>query len=95
MKSGMSKFEMLKQITALGLATIDLHLYLNTHPMDQEALIKHNTFMMQSKMLKDNYERCYGMLSAHDSVSPYPWQWIDEPWPWEYDANFKLYGEGE
>jgi spore coat protein JB len=32
----------------------------------------------------------YGMLSEHDSLSPYPWQWINNPWPWETDANYKL-----
>ena len=40
--------------------------------------------------LKEKYEMHYGMLSEHDSLSPYPWQWICEPWPWESDANFKL-----
>jgi spore coat protein JB len=95
MKSETDKSGLLEQITALGLATIDLHLYLNTHPMDQEALVKHNSLMMQSKMLKNKYERCYGMLSAHGSISPYPWQWINEPWPWEYDANFEFKVEEE
>lgn len=84
------KFELLKQISALDLVSIDLHLYLNTHPMDRNALEKYNSLVMQTKMLKDRYEKFYGMLSAHGSFSPYPWQWIDEPWPWEYEANYKL-----
>lgn len=90
MTSDMNKFELLKQITALDLVSIDLHLYLNTHPMDHEALMKYNSLVMQSQMLKQNYEKYFGMLSAHGTCSPYPWQWINEPWPWEYEANFKL-----
>lgn len=93
MKSEMNKIDLLRQITALNFMVEDLGLYLNTHPMDREAVAKYNTYVMQSRALKQNYERMYGMLSEHDSLSSYPWQWINEPWPWEYEANFKLDGE--
>ena len=85
-----NKFEMLKQIAALDFTIIDLHLYLNTHPMDQEVLAQHNSCVMQAKMLKQNYERFFGPLNHTESASMYPWQWISEPWPWEYEANYKL-----
>lgn len=86
----MSKEELLKQITVIDFMIEDLHLYLNTHPEDREAIIKYNTFVMQCHALKQQYERFYGMLSEHGSFSPYPWQWMNEPWPWKYEANFKL-----
>jgi spore coat protein JB len=85
-----NKFELLKQITALDFMIIDLHLYLNTHPADRDALAKYNSFIVQSNTLKQNYERLYGLITERASCSPYPWQWINEPWPWEYEANFKL-----
>lgn len=87
-----NKLELLEQIMAVDFMMIDLHLYLDTHPMDRDALAKHNSFVMQSKMLKESYERLYGPISEY-SCSPYPWQWINEPWPWEYEANPKLCGE--
>ena len=93
MKNEMSKMELLKQIAAAHFMLEDLGLYLNTHPMDREAVGKYNAFVMQHRGLMQNYERQYGMLSEHDSLSPYPWQWINEPWPWEYEANYKLDGE--
>lgn len=89
----LNKFELLEEIMAVDFMIIELHLYLNTHPMDKEALAKHNSLVMQSHALKQNYERLYGMLSSQGSCSPYPWQWINEPWPWEYEANFELKGE--
>jgi spore coat protein JB len=92
MSREIGKMELLKQITAANFMVEDLHLYLNTHPADREALVKYNTFVMQSHSLKQEYERLYGMLHEHHA-SPYPWQWINEPWPWEYEANFKLEGE--
>jgi spore coat protein JB len=85
-----SKKELLSEITAVDFVIIDLHLYLNTHPTDKQALTRYNALVTQAQGLKQVYEKHYGMLSSTDSRSPYPWQWIDEPWPWEYDANFKI-----
>jgi len=89
-----NKMELLKLIVASEFMKDDLALFLNTHPMDQEALSKYNFYVMESKGLKESYEMNYGMLSEHNSLSPYPWQWINNPWPWEYDANFNLDKEG-
>ncbi|HBV67769.1 MAG TPA: spore coat protein CotJB [Clostridiales bacterium] len=82
--------ELRKEISAVHMMLEDLQLYLNTHPSDREAIAKRNAFVRQMRMLKDEYNKNYGMISQDDSLSPYPWQWIDEPWPWEPDANFKL-----
>ena len=90
-----NRMELLKQITASEFMKQDLHLFLNTHPMDQEALAKYNFFVMESRGLRESYEMNYGMLSETNSLSPYPWQWINNPWPWEYDANFKFEKEGK
>lgn len=84
-----NKFELLEQITALDFMIEDLHLYLDTHPTDRNALAKHNSAVMQCKMLKEKYEKHYGPL-VEGSCSAYPFQWINEPWPWEYEANFRI-----
>ena len=85
-----SKMELLKQVVASEFMKEDLALFLNTHPMDQEALAKYNFYVIESKGLKECYEMNYGMLSEHGSLSPYPWQWINDPWPWENEANFEF-----
>ncbi|MGH4050057.1 MAG: spore coat protein CotJB [Clostridium sp.] len=85
-----NKMELLKQIVSYEFMKDDLGLYLNTHPMDQEALAKYNYYVMESKGLKEHYEMNYGMLTEHSSLSPYPWQWSNNPWPWEPEANFSL-----
>jgi hypothetical protein len=93
MSNEKGKFELLEQIMAVDFMMEDLHLYLNTHPMDREAVVKHNSYVMQSKMLRETYERLYGPITEN-SCSPYPWQWINEPWPWEFEANPRL-SEGD
>lgn len=93
MKDNPSKIELKKQIAATHIMVEDLHLYLNTHPNDRNAIACYNGYVKQLKMLKDNYDSCYGMMSEEDSFSQCPWQWIDEPWPWEYEANYRLSGK--
>jgi spore coat protein JB len=76
--------KMLKEVMAASFTAFDLHLYLNTHPYDQRALMLFNNSTQNAKILADNYERMYGPLTAASSGS-YPWQWINSPWPWEND----------
>lgn len=90
MKDNMSKMALLEQITACEFMKEDLALYLDTHPMDREAIKKYNCCVREGKALKEKYEMNFGMLSEHESLSPYPWQWINNPWPWETDANFEF-----
>lgn len=85
--------ELLKQLTALDFMAVDLQLYLNTHPNDREALFRYNSVVAQADMLRQTYERMYGPLCSYRSRSAYPWQWINDPWPWQYGFNFKLAGE--
>ncbi len=86
----MSRDEMLKMITELDFFIIDIHLYLNTHPDDKEAIELYNNYVMQVKKLREEYNMQYGMLLANNCTSKMPWQWIDNPWPWQKSFNFEL-----
>lgn len=90
MKENMSKMELKREIASVHMMLEDLQLYLNTHPMDKNALAKRNSYVKQLKMLKEEYDRCFDMINQDDSLSTFPWEWIEEPWPWEYEANYKL-----
>lgn len=76
------QLELLKELMALEFTAIELNLYLDTHPNDQRALMEYNAVCQQLMMLKERYERCYGPLTPCNP-SAFPWQWIEEPWPWE------------
>jgi len=88
----MSRDEMLRKLSALDFYIIDLHLYLNTHPDDKEAIMKYNAVVKEAQTLRQEFQEQYGMLTA-GSVTKYPWQWIENPWPWQYKFNFDLAGE--
>lgn len=74
---------LLKEVMAADFTVIELNLYLDTHPCDQRAIALYNSSVQKSMMLRDEYERMYGPLTARFSYSSYPWQWIKSPWPWE------------
>lgn len=74
---------LLKEVMAADFYLIELNLYLDTHPCDQRAINLFNQSVTRARMLRENYERLYGPLTAMNSYSKYPWQWIESPWPWE------------
>lgn len=78
--------EMMNRIRELEFAAVDLNLYLDTHPANQQALMDYNTVTQQLKELKKVYEAKYGPLTNFGyAPSQYPWRWVSEPWPWEND----------
>jgi len=84
------RLELLKEIMAVDFSLVELNLYLDTHPMDQRALNLNNDYVMKHKMLRERYEKEFGPLS-HRFVSGCPYEWIQDPWPWEID--YKMGGK--
>lgn len=89
----MNKEDMLKELTALDFYAVDLALFLDTHPSDREALNKYNAVVEEANTLRREYEKLFGPLTSFRSTSKAPWQWIDDPWPWQYQFNFRLTGD--
>ncbi|HQA60459.1 MAG: spore coat protein CotJB [Tepidanaerobacteraceae bacterium] len=74
--------DLLKEIMAVDFVVYELALFLNTHPTDRRALEDHNNFARRSQELRAMYEKKYGPLTL-GSVSEFPYQYINNPWPWE------------
>lgn len=79
--------ELLDKIRELEFAAVDLNLYLDNHPMNQQALMDYNTVTKELMELKRMYEADSGPL-IHFGCAPsqYPWRWVSEPWPWENEG---------
>ncbi len=76
--------KMLTNIDALSFAIIDLNLYLDVNPMNQEAINMFNQYRVEKENLVKNYENMYGPLTLDSNVlNTYPWMWNERPWPWE------------
>ncbi len=74
---------MLHVIQQYQVATLDLALYLDTHPNDPVALYRHKAYSAQLRKLRDEYEMLYGPLNNYVTESGDTWRYINGPWPWE------------
>ncbi len=78
----MSKRELLlKRIAAIDFAIVELNLYMDTHPDDDEINEKLNTYREKSANLRKEFESLYGPLTL-DNKEKNQWRWIADPWPW-------------
>lgn len=77
--------DLMRRLTELKFAAIDLNLYLDTHPCDEEALEMFKKITKTIKAVEMDYIRKYGPLTAGDSSSEVPFQWAscEFKWPWE------------
>lgn len=82
--ASMTRAEQIIKIQELGFACVDLNLYLDNHPDDKNAVSIYNSLSKQYESAICAYEKKYGpLLNFGHGTSACPWQWIDEPWPWE------------
>ena len=76
--------DLLLKIQELEFVAVDLNLYLDNHPQNKNAIADYNTVTKELNNIKKLYEAQNGPLSNFGcSESPYPWQWVNEPWPWQ------------
>lgn len=92
----MDRDMLLNRLTALDFMAVDLGLYLNTHPMEKQAIALYNKIIMAADTVRAKYEELYGPLCSFRSLntSDTQWKWSDNPWPWESNFNFKISEEG-
>ena len=75
----------------------DLRLYLNSHPNDERALsaykqicaASHDNVNYACVGIEKNDDKSCGCSEINSRNNPKAsrWSWIDNPWPWEYEAN--------
>ncbi len=82
---------LLEELTQLDFAAVDLALYLNTHPNDENAISLYNSIITKADSCRTKYEKNFGPLCSFRSFSRNNnWTWINNPWPWSTDFNSKL-----
>jgi len=80
----MNKKDLLLNIQAVDILAIDLHLFLDTHPGDAEALAEYKKVNAYYSQLKSEYEKNYGPLTSSATKSAIDQErWINDPWPWK------------
>ena len=76
--------ELLTYIDSLSFAMVDLGLFLDVNPNNQDAIKLFNQYREEKDNLTKKYEAQYGPITLDsDSLNSYPWSWNDMPWPWD------------
>lgn len=78
----------LTELQAMAFALQELALYLDTHSDDQDALEMYRTYQKLYHDAASAYSRECGPLNHGIPVTG-DYQWLTDPWPWEYSANKK------
>ena len=76
----------LTELQTMAFGIQELALYLDTHRDDKEALEVYRAYQKMYEEGRKEYEKMCGPLN-HMTVSDGPYQWLDDPWPWEYSKN--------
>ena len=78
------KEKLLRSMTAAQFALWELHLYLNTHPADMEALALHEQYTVKLTKLRREYEEACGPLTPMTGEGV---EWLKNPWPWDIEGG--------
>lgn len=75
----MDKNMMLEKLMELDFISLDLGLYLNTHPTNKEAIKAYNEAVVAGSTLREKYENQFGPLCSFRSYAYNEdnWQWIN------------------
>lgn len=74
-----------ERLSELQFVAIDLNLFLDTHPYDEEALEMFKKVNKTIDALKIDYVSKFGPLTPADSAATPPFEWTNDEfkWPWE------------
>lgn len=80
--------KLLRKIQELCFAVHESELYLDTHPNDKDAAVYRSGVMAEVEKLTKEYENKFGPLTVRAAeMCGGEWNWLSDPWPWEYEAN--------
>lgn len=75
------------ELQVLAFAIQELALYLDTHRDDKEALELYQSYQEVYHKCMKEYAQNISPLNHCTPAKGEKYQWLDDPWPWEYAAN--------
>jgi spore coat protein JB len=82
-----SRTELLKKIQCNNFAAYDMLLYLDTHSDDEKAFKIFQSLVKKTNDLRKEFEENFGPTSQFGTAKQESFNWLDNPWPWEKEAN--------
>lgn len=75
------------EMQALGFAIQELALYLDTHRDDREALEVYREYQKMYDHCREQFLKSHGPLNHFQEYGSDKYNWLSDPWPWEYSRN--------
>lgn len=64
----------------------EINLYLDTHPDNKRMIELYQKYAAKAKEATQAFEKQYGVLTVQNSTNEIPFEWVQGPWPWEYQS---------
>lgn len=77
----------LRRLQIIDFSLQELTLYLDMYPECRRALDKYQTLRAEREQLVAALQADGVPLVANGNLNRERWDWIDSPWPWEYDFS--------
>ena len=74
----------LLEVQMYGFVAHEINLYLDMHPNNQRMVELYTEYAKKAKEATAAYEKEFGPLSVQDTPNKTPFEWVQGPWPWEY-----------
>lgn len=65
----------------------EMNLYLDTHPDDTKMMKLYEENVKKGQQAQLAFEQKYGPLQVQNTDSKIPFEWLQGPWPWEYQTD--------
>ena len=78
--------QLLTRLRKVDFALADTILYLDAYPNCKAAMEYYKKLVDEHKTLTEKLAQLGLPLTATSNCAD-TWEWINSPWPWEYDAN--------
>lgn len=77
----------MSELQALNFAIQELALYLDTHREDRDALELYRSYQQMYERCQEEYKRQFGPLTHMRASESECYDWLEDPWPWEFCKN--------
>ena len=74
----------LVELQALEFVVLELGIYLDTHPEDEEAFQLYRQYVAMERSARAAYEETNGPLMKDSTVNFGAYRWLSDPWPWNF-----------
>ena len=74
----------LLEVQIYGFVAHEINLFLDIYPDNQRMIDLYVEYANKAREATIAFEEQFGPLTVSDSSNENPFQWVQGPWPWEY-----------